>query len=275
MYDDVSERLIEMIEGFSDEYLNDEYRELNIKLALRLIESDFPLEKGRLENWASAIILAVGQLNFLFEYPTKPYITQDFLCSYFGSKRQTITIKARDIRRRLKLKLGDEEFSTGFVLMMNIPESDEDLKRIRQLDEVKFLISQTPPGDVFDVENNELNELIHDSKFNDELYSLLRSAYLICFYSGIRMVKVDEGNGKYLIPLSTSIDECSLILSNLDDVEPKTWPLANVINYMGSESFNGVILNPEVDDFIISKEMLARIFADYENIDYWHIFYAR
>lgn len=259
MCDDVSERLIEMIKGFSDEYLNEEYRELNIKLALRLIESDFPLGKGRLENWASAIILAVGQLNFLFEYPTKPYITQDFLCSYFGSKRLSITVKARDIRRHLKLKLDDEEFSTGLVLMMNIPESDDDLKRIRQLDEVKFLISQTLPGDVFDVENNELNELIHDSKINDEIYSLLRSPYIICFYSGIRMLKVDEGNGKYLIPLSTSIDECSLILSNLEDVEPKTWPLVNVINYMSSESFHAVVLNPEVDNFIILKEMLAKI----------------
>lgn len=269
------EKLIEMVKGFSDEYLDDEYKDLNIRLALKLFESDASVQRGRLENWACAIILTVGQLNFLFDHQTTPYVTQDFLCSYFGSKRQTITIKARDIRRSLNLKLGDEEFSTDFVLMMNIPESDVDLKRIRQLDEVKFLVSQKPPSDVWDVENTQLTDLIHDNQINDKFYSLLRSAYFICFYSGHLMLLVNEDDGKFKIPLFTSMDECNIIMGAFKDVEPKTWPLVNVLTYLGNDRFNGVILNPDVDDFIVTDEMIDRVYANHENIDYWQIFYAR
>lgn len=274
MTDDRQKMLIEMVKGFSEEYLDEEYMDLNIRLALKLIESDASLERGRLENWACAIILTVGQLNFLFDHQTTPYVSQDFLCSYFASKRQTITIKARDIRRSLNLKLGDEEFSTDFVLMMNIPESEEDLKRIRQLDEVKFLVSQKPPSDVWDVENTQLIDLIHDNQINDKFYSLLRSAYFICFYSGHLMLLVNEDDGKFKIPLFTSMDECSIIMSAFKDVVPKTWPLVNVLNYLGNDRFNGVILNPDADDFIITGEMIDRVYANHENIDYGHIFYA-
>lgn len=274
MTDDRQKMLIEMVKGFSEEYLDEEYMDLNIRLALKLIESDASLERGRLENWACAIILTVGQLNFLFDHQTTPYVSQDFLCSYFESKRQTITIKARDIRRSLNLKLGDEEFSTDFVLMMNIPESDEDLKRIRQLDEVKFLVSQKPPSDVWDVENTQLTDLIHDNQINDKFYSLLRSAYFICFYSGCQMLLVDDGDGKFKIPLFTSMDECSIIMGAFKDVVPKTWPLVNVLTYLGNDRFNGVILNPDVDDFIVTDEMIDRAYANHENIDYWQIFYA-
>lgn len=272
---ETEKRLTGMLNEFSEEYLDDEYWDLTIKLADRLVESGISFKRGRLENWACAIILAVGQLNFLFDYQTRPYITQDFLCSYFGSNRQTVTVKARDIRRALKLKLGDEEFSTRTVLMMNIPESNHDLDRIRPLDEVKFLLSQKPPSDVWDVENTELVDLIHDDKIDDELYSHLRNAYFIGYFSGPVLVKIDDSEGKFLIPLFTSMDECDLIINAFKDFKPDTWPLVNALSYIGSERFNGVILNPDIDDFIVSTEMLARVYEDYENIDYWHIFYAR
>ncbi len=162
-------QLIEMIGEFSDIYLDEEFKYLNVKLAIRIIEGDeFSIRRGKLENWACAIILAVGQLNFLFDIQLKPFVTQDMLCNYFKVKRQSATIRARDIRRALNLKLGDEEFSTEFVLSMNIPESDEDLKRIRQLDEVKFLISQDYPEDVDAVDNTELVDLIRNDPENHE-----------------------------------------------------------------------------------------------------------
>ena len=89
------DEITQMISQFSDEYLNEEYKNLNIKLADKLSKTpDISLKRGKAENWACAIILAVGQLNFLFDRPTSPYITQDFLCSYFGCKRTSVTIKA-------------------------------------------------------------------------------------------------------------------------------------------------------------------------------------
>lgn len=178
------EQLIEMVSQFSDEYLDEEYKTLCIKLANKLMDNEnISINRGKTENWACAIIYTIGQLNFLFEYPTRPYVDPDSLCAYFKSKRQTIVLKARDVRRALNLKLGDEEFSTEFVLSLNIPESDDDLKRIRQLDEIKFLISKKAPKDIGDLDNNELLELIRYNSRDEKLYFLLRQSYFICFYS--------------------------------------------------------------------------------------------
>lgn len=74
------EQLIEMVSKFSDEYLDDELKALNLKLLDRLSDTpDVSLNRVKPENWACAIIMAVGQLNFLFDLAIKPYITQDML----------------------------------------------------------------------------------------------------------------------------------------------------------------------------------------------------
>lgn len=277
--DNMADELIEMISQFSDEYLNEEYKNLNIKLAHTLMAMpEVSLDRGKPENWACAIIYAVGQLNFLFDSPIKPYITQDFLCGYFNSRRSTITVKARDIRRLLNLKLGDEEFSTEFVLSLNIPESDDDLKRIRQLDEIKFLISQKRPEDVADVENNELLKVIQScqdgKKDLEEVYFLLKTSYFIGFYSDFSILIHSEEDDKFIIPLFTSADECSALMGTFN-VLPRIFPFSSIIQYLGYEKFNGVIINPDADDFFVSREMIGEIYPNPKKIDYFHIFFPR
>ena len=134
------EELKRMISEFSDEYLNNEYKSLNLKLLNKLIENNVSFNRGRVENWACGIIFAIGQLNFLFERSIMPYVSHNRVCGYFETRKETAWIKSRDIRRLLNLKLGDEELSTEFTLSLNIPKSDEDLKRIRTFEEVKFQI---------------------------------------------------------------------------------------------------------------------------------------
>ena len=56
------------------------------------------------------------------------------------------------------MKLGDEEFTTDLISTLDIPESDEDLKRIRTFKEVKSQITNRPDTPE-DVDNTELIEL--------------------------------------------------------------------------------------------------------------------
>lgn len=73
---------------------------------------EVPFKRGKLEIWASGIIYALGQINFLFDKSFEPYSTADEICKFFGTKKTTTSNKARDIRKLLKLKIGDKDFST-------------------------------------------------------------------------------------------------------------------------------------------------------------------
>ena len=127
-------QLIEMVSSFCCEKLDEEYRELSVKLVQKLARKrEVPFKRGNLENWASGIIYAIGQINFLFDDSFDPYATPDDICSYFGTKKSTASNKARDIRKLLNLKLGDEEFSTELILNSNVRGFGGDLSQAKTL----------------------------------------------------------------------------------------------------------------------------------------------
>lgn len=97
--------------SFSDEYLDDEFKSINVKLANELVgRDDISFEDDDVEMWACGIVFAVGQLNFLFDGLYHPHITRDDVCGYFAVGRINANNKARDIRRILNLKLGIVSF---------------------------------------------------------------------------------------------------------------------------------------------------------------------
>ena len=282
MCDEVHERIVEMIGEFSEEYLDGEYKELGIKLADRLAQTEgISFKDDTAENWACAIIFAVGQLNFLFERISDPYVTRDGLCHHFSASRTRITNKAKDIRRRLELKLGNEEFSTEFVLSLGIPEDDVDLKRIRIFNEVKSQISDRPK-DEESLDNTQILDLISKIRHGenpdenlDELLMILRSAYFIRPFSSYQGLFVDAGNGKYQIPAFTSVEECRYMMNDFEDVRLKLWPFLNALSPVDRRNFEGVIINPNCEGFIITPEMIRRVYPNPEHFDYWEIFFLR
>ena len=127
-------QLIEMVCGFCDEKLDEEYISLCVKLIEKLgRKREVPFKRGKLENWASGIIYAIGQINFLFDSDFEPYVTPDEICTYFGTKKSTASNKARDIRQILNLKLGDKEFSTELILNSGVDNIGGDLSQVKSL----------------------------------------------------------------------------------------------------------------------------------------------
>ena len=51
-----------------------------------------------MEIWASAVIYAFVQINFLFDNSFEPYISADDVCNYFNTKMSTVSDKERRIR---------------------------------------------------------------------------------------------------------------------------------------------------------------------------------
>ncbi|MCL2116132.1 MAG: type I-E CRISPR-associated protein Cse1/CasA [Methanobrevibacter sp.] len=106
-------QLLDMVGSFSEEHINEEYRELCGSLVKKMgRKHDVPFKRGKIEIWASAVIYAVGQINFLFDKSFEPHVSPDEICDYFKTKKSTVSDKARKIRDMFNMGYYDEEFST-------------------------------------------------------------------------------------------------------------------------------------------------------------------
>ena len=114
--DEKTQLLIEMTASFSNEYLDEDYKELCEKLIRKMARKrNVPFLSGRIEIWAAAIIHALGSINFLFDNNFEPYASTDDICNFFGTSKSTTSQKGKTIRDMLKMNYYDEEFSTTYM----------------------------------------------------------------------------------------------------------------------------------------------------------------
>lgn len=142
--------LIELVSEFCDEVLDDEYKQLSIKLVRKMgRKHNVPFKRGKPEIWASAVIYALGQINLLFDKSSKPYSSADEICDFFNTKKSTVSNKARSIRETFNLNYFDDEFSitqmqknrraslidksTGFFLPDNTDSMDKFFNHVYEL----------------------------------------------------------------------------------------------------------------------------------------------
>lgn len=106
-------KLLELTGSFCTQNLDDDYYQLCQKLILKLgRKRDVPFKSGKIEIWAASVIHAIGSINFLFDKSFEPYVTAEQICEYFGTKKSTVSNKARQIKNMLKMGYYDSEFST-------------------------------------------------------------------------------------------------------------------------------------------------------------------
>lgn len=106
--------IADMVVKFCKEHIDDEYAKLSEKMVRKLGRKRAnPLERGRLEIWAAAIVYTIGAMNFLFDKSFKPYIPSSEINGYFGTKQASVAQKSAQIRQMLKLsRYWDKDFST-------------------------------------------------------------------------------------------------------------------------------------------------------------------
>ena len=140
-------KLLELTGSFCDQNLDDDYYQLCQKLVLKLgRKRDVPFKRGKIEIWAAAIIYAIGSINFLFDKSFEPYVTAEQISEYFGTKKSTVSNKARQIKDMFKMGYYDSDFSTqnmtennpfndmvmvnGFIVpLSSIPEALQEMVR--------------------------------------------------------------------------------------------------------------------------------------------------
>ena len=81
------EVITSLTNAFCDEHLNEDYRVLAQRMTAALCRKrPSPLTSGQPRTWACGIIYVLGQINFLADPSTQPFLTTSDLCSRFGRR---------------------------------------------------------------------------------------------------------------------------------------------------------------------------------------------
>ncbi|MNW52344.1 hypothetical protein D3C74_298600 [compost metagenome] len=107
------EQLLQLVRGFCEQYLDEDYEQLSCKIVEKLgRKRTVPFMSGKLEIWAAGIIHAIGTVNFLFDKSFEPYVSVHDICGYFGTAQSTTSQKSKTIRDMLKIGYYNNEFAT-------------------------------------------------------------------------------------------------------------------------------------------------------------------
>ena len=103
--------LTSMTDRFCAEHLDAEYADLaQCAIAALCRKRPSPLAKGYPDTWACAVLYALGQINFLSDKSTKPYMTMADLCEHFGIAPSTGGNKAKLVRNALGMRRFDHHW---------------------------------------------------------------------------------------------------------------------------------------------------------------------
>ena len=80
------EAITALTDAFCRDHLNEDYRELARRMTAALCRKrPSPLASGQPRTWACGIIYVLGQINFLTDPSTQPFMTTADLCARFGA----------------------------------------------------------------------------------------------------------------------------------------------------------------------------------------------
>jgi hypothetical protein len=106
-----SEQVIALTDKVCADLLDEEYAGLARQAVAKLARKrPSPLQSGRAATWAGGVVWALGQVNFLFDRSTGPYVAHDDLADAFGLSKSTLSQKAKQVRDMLKMAWATPEF---------------------------------------------------------------------------------------------------------------------------------------------------------------------
>lgn len=113
-------QIVELVQGFCQSHLNEEYAALCEKVVLKLgRKRNVPFERGDLKIWAASVVHAVGGINFLFDSSSEPHLEVNQIHEHFGTKPSTVSGKSKKIRDWCDMYYYCKEFSTSHLLGNN------------------------------------------------------------------------------------------------------------------------------------------------------------
>jgi hypothetical protein len=106
-----AEQVIKLTDKVCADLLDEEYAGLARQVVAKLARKRAsPLQSGWAATWAGGVVWALGQVNFLSDRSTEPYVAHDDLAAAFGLSKSTLGQKAKQIRDTLKMTWATPEF---------------------------------------------------------------------------------------------------------------------------------------------------------------------
>ena len=118
-FQEVFAEIVNLTDAFCDKYLNEDYGELCVEMAIDLYQAGVPINKGRPASWASGIVHALGWVNFLQDPKLSPHMTSAQVADGFGVSQQTMTAKSKIICDELDLMPLDPDWCIPAMLKDN------------------------------------------------------------------------------------------------------------------------------------------------------------
>jgi hypothetical protein len=111
-WEDLYAAMTRLTDTFCTEYLDQEYADLaRCAIAALCRKRPSPLTNGNPQTWACAVLYALGQINFLSDKSTKPYMAMADLCNHFGIAASTGGNKAKLVRTALGIRQFDHKWT--------------------------------------------------------------------------------------------------------------------------------------------------------------------
>jgi len=104
--------LTAITDQFCQTRLNEEYAALaRAAIAALCRKRPSPLASGNAQTWACAVLYALGQVNFLHDKGSAPYMAMADLCAHFGVAPSTGGNKAKLVRAALGIHQFDHRWT--------------------------------------------------------------------------------------------------------------------------------------------------------------------
>src|SRR3712207_4269560 len=108
----IHDAIVRLTDEFCAKHLNTEYRDLARDMTAALCRKrPSPLASGQPRTWACAILYELGQVNFLSDRASQPYMTLAELRAAFGVSQGSASAKARVIENTLRVRPFDPEWT--------------------------------------------------------------------------------------------------------------------------------------------------------------------
>ena len=120
-------QLIDLVSSFCDSELNEEYKQVCIKLIEMMAKKRRVLfKRGKIEIWASAVIYAIIQINVVYNENLDVYTTPEVICDYFDTSVSIVSDKVSMIQDLFKIKQIKKEF-----LINNIEVNEDNVSNFK------------------------------------------------------------------------------------------------------------------------------------------------
>jgi hypothetical protein len=112
--------VVRLTDELCDRHLNAEYRDLARAMAAALCRKrPSPLASGQPRTWACGIIYLLGQINFLSDRASQPFMRMADVCAAFGVSQGTAGAKARVISDALGTRQFDPKWTLPSMIDRN------------------------------------------------------------------------------------------------------------------------------------------------------------